>query len=64
MSPKKYQVTFTVTTNSDPADIVSFIERRIKDALPVMGIQYQLLEDRPTDIEHHGGYDIPIPMRY
>ncbi len=52
---KTYKVTLNVTTKSDPSDILDFIKRRIKDALPVLSLSYDLVEDRPTDIEHHGG---------
>ena len=52
---KTYKVTFTVTTKSDPKDILTFIQKRIKDALPVLSLDYELIEDRPTNVEHHGG---------
>ncbi len=55
MDTKTYKVTFTVTTKSNPKDILSFIQRRIKDALPVLSLNYELIEDRPTNVEHHGG---------
>ena len=52
---KTYKVTLTVTTNSDPRDIIEFVQRRIKEALPVIGLEYHLVEKRDTNIEHHGG---------
>ena len=52
---KNYKVTLTVTTKSDPRDVVDFIQRRIKEALPVLSLNYELIEDRPTTVEHHGG---------
>ena len=52
---KNYKVTLTVTTKSDPKDVVDFIQRRIKEALPVLSLNYELIEDRPTTVEHHGG---------
>ena len=52
---KTYKVTLTVTTASDPKDILSFIQKRIKNALPVFSLEYHLVEDRPTNDEHHGG---------
>ena len=55
MDTKTYKVTFTVTTKSNPKDILNFIQRRIKDALPVLSLNYELVEDRPTSVEHHGG---------
>ena len=55
MDTKTYKVTFTVTTKSNPKDILNFIQKRIKDALPVLSLNYELIEDRPTNVEHHGG---------
>ena len=55
MSTKTYRVTFTVTTASSPKDILEFIRKRIKDALPVFNLEYDLVEERPTNDEHHGG---------
>ena len=52
---KKYTLEFTVETKSDPRSILDFIQRRIKDALPVISMRYQLIEDRETTVEHHGG---------
>ena len=52
---KTYKVTLTVTTASSPKDILSFIQTRIKNALPVFSLDYELVDERPTDIEHHGG---------
>ena len=52
---KTYKVTLTVTTASSPKDILSFIQKRIKNALPVFNLEYELVDDRPTNIEHHGG---------
>ena len=51
----KYKVTLTVETKSDPRDIIDFIQRRIKDALPVLSLKYHLIEERDTTDEHHGG---------
>ena len=51
----KYKVTLTVETKSDPRDIIEFVQRRIKEALPVIGLEYHLIEERDTSIEHHGG---------
>ena len=51
----KYTLEFSVETRSDPRDVVDFIQRRIKDALPVLSMRYHLIEDRETSVEHHGG---------
>ena len=55
MEAMKYKVTLTVETKSDPRDIIDFIQRRIKEALPVLSLEYHLVEERDTTIEHHGG---------
>ena len=52
---KTYKVTLTVTTASSPKDILQFIKTRIKNALPVFSLDYELVDERPTNIEHHGG---------
>ena len=51
----KYTVELTIETKSDPRDILEFIQRRIKDALPVLSLKYHLIEERDTTDEHHGG---------
>ena len=51
----KYTVELTIETKSDPRDILEFIQRRIKDALPVLSLRYHLIEERDTTVEHHGG---------
>ena len=52
---KTYKVTFTVTTASNIKDIVEFIRTRIKHALPVFSLDYEVVDERPTSVEHHGG---------
>ena len=52
---KTYKVTLTVTTASKPKDILEFIQKRIKNALPVFSLDYELVDERPTNDEHHGG---------
>ena len=52
---KTYKVTLTVTTASNPKDILQFIKTRIKNAMPVFNLEYELVDERPTNIEHHGG---------
>ena len=51
----KYTVELTIETKSDPLDIIDFIQRRIKDALPVLSLMYHLIEERDTTDEQHGG---------
>ena len=52
---KTYKVTLTVTTASEPKHILEFIQKRIKNALPVFNLSYELVDERPTTDEHHGG---------
>ena len=52
---KTYKVTLTVTTASSAKDVLDFIQKRIKNALPVFSLDYELVDERPTSDEHHGG---------
>ena len=52
---KTYQFTIKIRTNQLPKDAIWFLKRKLKDVLPVVSIDYKELEDRPTDVEHHGG---------
>ena len=52
---KTYKVTLTITTASEPKHILEFIQKRIKNALPVFDLHYELVDERPTNDEHHGG---------
>jgi len=52
---KTYQFTINVKTNHNPRDTIFEIVKALKGMLPVLSIDYHLVEDRPTDIEHHGG---------
>ena len=52
---KKYEFTIRVKTNYDPRDLVFKLVDKIKSLIPVLSIDYHLIEDRPTTDEHHGG---------
>ena len=52
---KKYKFTLTVKTNHDPRKAIFEIVDALKGMLPVLSIEHRLLEDRPTNDEHHGG---------
>ena len=52
---KKYKFTLNVRTKLSPSEVIWFITSKIKDALPVLSIDYDVVEDRPTTDEHHGG---------
>ena len=52
---KKYEFTLKVKTNHDPRQAISEIVSALKGMLPVLSIDYHLIEDRVTNDEHHGG---------
>ena len=52
---KSYEFTIRVKTNYDPRDLVFKLVDKIKSLIPVLSIDYHLIEDRPTTDEHHGG---------
>ena len=52
---KHYKFTINVKTNHEPRDTIFNIIQQLKDVIPVLSIDYHLVEDRPTDVEHHGG---------
>ena len=52
---KKYKFTLTVKTNHDPRQAIFEIVDALKGMLPVLSIEHRLIEDRPTNDEHHGG---------
>tara|TARA_R100000458_G_scaffold2379_1_gene1919 strand:- start:254 stop:433 length:180 start_codon:yes stop_codon:yes gene_type:complete len=50
-----YKFTVTVKTKTPPGDIIDFVQRKAKDVLPILSMNYEVVSDRPTDVEHHGG---------
>ena len=52
---KKYQFSINVKTNHDPRSAIFEIVNQLKGILPVLSIDYRLIEERDTNIEHHGG---------
>jgi len=52
---KQYKFTINVKTNHNPKEAIFEIVNALKGMLPVLSIDYHLVEDRPTDVEHHGG---------
>jgi len=52
---KKYEFSIKVKTNHDPRDAIFEIVQQLKGILPVLSIEHHLIEDRPTNDEHHGG---------
>ncbi len=51
----KYEFTLKVRTKLSPSEAIWYITRKIKDAIPVLSIDYDVIEDRATNDEHHGG---------
>ena len=52
---KSYEFTIKVRTNYDPRSLVFKLVDHIKSLMPVLSIDYHLIDDRPTNDEHHGG---------
>ena len=52
---KQYEFTLKVKTNHDPRQAIFKIVDALKGMIPVLSIDYHLVEDRPTSDEHHGG---------
>ena len=52
---KKYEFTIKVKTNHDPREAIFQIVDQLKGIIPVLSIEHSLIEDRPTNVEHHGG---------
>ena len=52
---KKYEFTLKVKTNHDPRQAISEIVDALRGMIPVLSIDYHLIEDRATNDEHHGG---------
>jgi hypothetical protein len=52
---KKYKFTLNVRTKLSPSEAIWYITQKIKDSIPVLSIDYDIVEDRPTTDEHHGG---------
>jgi hypothetical protein len=52
---KKYEFTIKVKTNHDPRDAIYEIIKQLKGILPILSVEHRLIEERPTNDEHHGG---------
>ena len=50
-----YELTLKVRTDTNPKDLLFTIQNDIKEHVNVLGMDYHLIEDRPTTDEHHGG---------
>ncbi len=54
---KQYQITLKIKTAILPKDIIWFVTQKLKGVLPIISINYEVIEDRDTSVEHHGGID-------
>ena len=54
---KQYEITVRIRTAIIPKDFIWFITQKLKDVLPIISINYEVIEDRDTSVEHHGGID-------
>tara|TARA_R100000329_G_scaffold44969_1_gene42070 strand:+ start:179 stop:355 length:177 start_codon:yes stop_codon:yes gene_type:complete len=52
---KQYELTLKIRTAILPKDIIWFVTQKLKDVLPIISINYEVIEERDTSIEHHGG---------
>ena len=52
---KQYEITVKIRTAILPKDIIWFVTQKLKDVLPIISINYEVIEERDTSIEHHGG---------
>ncbi len=52
---KKYEFTIKVKTNHDPREAIYEIIKQLKGILPILSVEHRLIEERPTNDEHHGG---------
>ena len=50
-----YQVTLRIRTDTDPRGLLHTIHEDLKGRVNILGMDYHLIDDRPTGIEHHGG---------
>jgi len=50
-----YELTLRVRTDTDPHSLLHTIHQDIKDHVHVLAMNYELISERPTGIEHHGG---------
>ena len=55
---KSYEFSVKVRTNRKPREELWRIVQKLKDVVPVLSVEYNLIDERPTTIEHHGGTDV------
>jgi len=52
---KQYKFTVVVKTSMDVKNIVWAFAHKLKDAFPIVSIDFTEINDRLTTTEHHGG---------
>ena len=52
---KSYEFSVKIKTNRAPKEQLWRIVQKLKDVVPVLSIEYNLIDERPTTTEHHGG---------
>ena len=50
-----YELTFRIRTDTDPHDLLYQIHQDVRGHVNVLVMDYHRIDQRPTDIEHHGG---------
>ena len=50
-----YDVKLTFKTLSNHREVIGLITSKVRESIPVLSISHHLVEDRPTNDEHHGG---------
>ncbi len=50
-----YEITLKLRTNSDPRDLVEMLSLQSLEFQDILSMDFRLIEERPTNIEHHGG---------
>jgi len=50
-----YQITLRIRTDTDPRGLLHQVHEDLKDHVHILGMDYHIIDDRPTGIEHHGG---------
>ncbi len=50
-----YEVKLTFKTMSNPREVLALITDKVKESIPILSISHHLVEERPTNDEHHGG---------
>ena len=60
-----YEVVFHITADSPPSEwLLNVVRSSLEDELESVSlIKFHEIVDRPTNLEHHGGYQ-DIPTRY